>query len=157
MYKLGVRGFGVFIDDMSFVPSAEMTAYLPAQVQAKLKAKYNTSSATAADKVSPLFFVPTAYSIAHTTSSLTKLSSIDKDVVIAFTGDNVWSNISASNCNTMKSVLGRNPLFWWNNNCNDNYDDRLYMKHMNYRYTAQNAPITALGGVVFNPMQEASA
>ena len=57
----------------------------------------------------------------------------------------------------MKNVLGRNPLFWWNNNCNDNYDDRLYMKHMNYRYTAQNAPITALGGVVFNPMQEASA
>ena len=157
MYNLGVRGFGVFIDDMSFVPSAEMTAYLPAQVQAKLKAKYNTSTATANEKVSPLFFVPTAYSIAHTTSSLTQLSSIDKDVVIAFTGDNVWSNISASSCNTMKSVLGRNPLFWWNNNCNDNYDDRLYMGHMNYRYTAQNAPITALGGVVYNPMQEASA
>ena len=157
MYNLGVRGFGVFIDDMSFVPSAEMTAYLPAQVQAKLKAKYNTSTATAEEKVSPLFFVPTAYSIAHTTSSLTQLASIDKDVVIAFTGDNVWSNISASSCNTMKSVLGRNPLFWWNNNCNDNYDDRLYMGHMNYRYSAQNAPITALGGVVFNPMQEASA
>ena len=42
MYQLGVRGFGVFIDDMTFVPSSEMTAYLPAQVQAKLKAKYNT-------------------------------------------------------------------------------------------------------------------
>ncbi|MBQ7818903.1 MAG: beta-N-acetylglucosaminidase domain-containing protein [Bacteroidales bacterium] len=157
MYNLGVRGFGVFIDDMSFTPNAEMTAYLPAQVQAKLKAKYNTSSASADDKVSPLFFVPTAYSIAHTTTTLTQLSSIDKDVVIAFTGDNVWSNITAANCQTMKNVLGRNPLFWWNNNCNDNYDDRLYMSHMNYRYTAQNAPITALGGVVFNPMQEGEA
>lgn len=157
MYQLGVRGFGVFIDDMTFVPSSEMTAYLPAQVQAKLKAKYNTATATSDQKVSPLFFVPTAYSIAHTVGSLIDLYDVDPDIVVAFTGSDVWSNITDSNCKTMKQVINRNPLFWWNNNCNDNYDDRLYMNHMNYRYTAQNAPMTALGGVVFNTMQEASA
>lgn len=157
MYNLGVRGFGVFIDDMTFVPSSEMTAYLPAQVQAKLKAKYNTATATSDQKVSPLFFVPTAYSIAHTVGSLIDLYDVDPEIVVAFTGSDVWSNITDSNCKTMKQVINRNPLFWWNNNCNDNYDDRIYMNHMNYRYTAQNAPMTALGGVVFNTMQEASA
>lgn len=157
MYNLGVRGFGVFVDDMTFTPSAEMTAYLPAQVQAKLKEKYNTSDATAEERVAPLFFVPTAYSIAHTLSSLSQLGSVDSDIVIAFTGDNVWSNINFSACQAIKNVIKRNPLFWWNNNCNDNHDDRLYMKHMTYRYTAQNAPIEPLGGVVFNTMQEGEA
>ncbi|MEG1574784.1 MAG: beta-N-acetylglucosaminidase domain-containing protein, partial [Bacteroidales bacterium] len=53
MYKLGVRGFGIFIDDMSSQPNATMTAYLPKQVQAKLKAKYATSTTKTEDKVSP--------------------------------------------------------------------------------------------------------
>lgn len=154
MYKLGIRGFGIFIDDIASKPNATMTAYLPAQVQAKLKAKYNTAAATRDDKVSPVFFVPAAYALSDGTSTLTKLKDIDPDVVVAFTGSGVWSNVSASDCQTWKNVIGRNPLLWWNNPCNDNLDDHIYTLDMTYRYSAQNAPITALGGVASNPMQQ---
>lgn len=157
MYDLGVRGFGVFIDDIASAPSAEMTAYLPEQLYAKLKAKYNTDGNDPDDKVSPLFFVPQQYSLDVGSSSLTELNTIDEDIVILFTGSSVWSNINNNDCLTFKNIIGRNPLMWWNNPCNDNYDDRLYMLDMTYRYTAQNAPIPALGGVVANPMQEGQA
>ncbi|MEG1575066.1 MAG: beta-N-acetylglucosaminidase domain-containing protein, partial [Bacteroidales bacterium] len=109
------------------------------------------------DKVSPLFFVPTAYCLLHGTSTLAQIKNIDSDVIVAFTGNDVWSNISATDCQTMKNAIGRNPLLWWNNPCNDNHDDFLYMLDMTYRFSAQNAPITALGGVVSNPMQQGEA
>lgn len=157
MYDLGVRGFGVFIDDIATTPSATMTAYLPEQVYAKLKAKYNTPGSDPDDNVSPLFFVPQQYSLDAGSSSLTSLSSIDPEIVIAFTGSSVWSNINNNDCQRFKNIIGRNPLMWWNNPCNDNYDDRIYMHEMTYRYTAQNAPVDALGGVVANPMQEGQA
>ena len=44
LYGLGVRGFGVFIDDITYTPSGNMQAYLADQVQKKLKEKYNTVS-----------------------------------------------------------------------------------------------------------------
>lgn len=157
MYDLGVRGFGVFIDDISKAPSAAMTAYLPEQVYARLKAKYNTPESAPEDNVSPLFFVPQQYSLDAGSNSLTELKNIDPEIVIAFTGKSVWSNVSNSDCRSFKNIIGRNPLMWWNNPCNDNYDDRIYMHNMTYRYSAQNAPMDALGGVVANPMQEGQA
>lgn len=157
MYDLGVRGFGVFIDDIAYAPSAQMTAYLPEQLYAKLKEKYNGSGSAPEDRVSPLFFVPQQYSLDAGSSSLTSLNTIDPDIVIGFTGSSVWSNISNSDCQRFKDIIGRNPLMWWNNPCNDNYDDRIYMLDMTYRFSAQNAPIPALGGVVANPMQEGQA
>lgn len=157
MYDLGVRGFGVFIDDIAYAPSAQMTAYLPEQLYAKLKEKYNGSGSVPEDRVAPLFFVPQQYSLDAGSSSLTSLNTIDPDIVIGFTGSSVWSNINNSDCQRFKDIIGRNPLMWWNNPCNDNHDDRIYMLDMTYRFSAQNAPIPALGGVVANPMQQGQA
>ena len=157
MYDLGVRGFGVFIDDIAYAPSAQMTAYLPEQLYAKLKAKYNGSGSAPEDRVSPLFFVPQEYSLDVGSSSLTQLNTIDPDIVILFTGSSVWSNINNNDCQRFKNIIGRNPLMWWNNPCNDDHDDRIYMHNMTYRFSAQNAPIPALGGVVANPMQQGQA
>lgn len=157
MYDLGVRAFGVFIDDIASAPSAQMTAYLPEQLYAKLKEKYNGTGSLPENRVAPLFFVPQQYSLDAGSSSLTQLNTINSDIVILFTGSSVWSNINNADCQSFKNIIGRNPLMWWNNPCNDNYDDRIYMHEMTYRFSAQNAPISALGGVVANPMQQGQA
>ncbi len=56
LYSLGVRGFGVFIDDMTYTPSGDMQAHLANEVQVKIRERYTTDNTD--DQVAPLFFRP---------------------------------------------------------------------------------------------------
>ena len=92
LYSLGVRGFGVFIDDMTYTPSGDMQAHLANEVQVKIRERYTTDNTD--DQVAPLFFVPTAYALNYGASyTLNNLKKVDSEVVIAFTGYDCFSNI----------------------------------------------------------------
>ncbi|WP_288739909.1 beta-N-acetylglucosaminidase domain-containing protein [uncultured Coprobacter sp.] len=159
LHTLGVRGFGVFIDDMSYTPSGNMQAHLANEVQIRLRNTYNNTSDTE-EHVSPLFFVPTAYALNYGASStLYDLKNVDSEVVIAFTGYDCFSNIRPSSITDMSNRVGRNPVMWWNNPVNDDHDDRIYMRKMTTHWTIEDpqGPINSLHGLVMNPMNQAQA
>lgn len=157
LYSLGVRGFGVFIDDMSYTPSGSMQAYLADETQKRLRERFVTDDPD--DEIAPLFFVPTAYALNYGGSyTLNDLKSVDSEVVIAFTGYDCFSNIRASAINDMAGRVGRNPVMWWNNPVNDDHDERIYMREMTTHWTIENSgAINTLNGLILNPMSQAQA
>lgn len=159
MHDLGIRGFGVFIDDLNYTPSGSMQAYLADQVQKRLRTTFN-SGGDESEYVSPLFFVPTAYALNYGGSyTLSDLQGVDSEVVIAFTGYDCFSNLRPSSVTDMKSRIGRDPLFWWNNPVNDDHDDRLYMRQMTTHWTIEPpyGPVDGLHGIIMNPMNQGQA
>lgn len=157
LYNLGVRGFGVFIDDMNYTPSGSMQAYLADETQKRLRERFVTDDPD--DEIAPLFFVPTAYALNYGGSyTLNDLKSVDSEVVIAFTGYDCFSNIRASAIDDMAGRVGRNPVMWWNNPVNDDHDERIYMREMTTHWTIENSgAINTLNGLILNPMSQAQA
>lgn len=157
LYNLGVRGFGVFIDDMTYTPSGDMQAHLANEVQVKIRERYTTDNTD--DQVAPLFFVPTAYALNYGASyTLNNLKKVDSEVVIAFTGYDCFSNIRPSAIDDMAGRVGRNPVMWWNNPVNDDHDDRIYMRELTTHWTIEKpGAINTLNGLILNPMCQAQA
>ncbi|MEG1685407.1 MAG: beta-N-acetylglucosaminidase domain-containing protein [Bacteroides sp.] len=156
LYQLGVRDFGVSVDDMNGHPSSQAT--LADKVQRKLYEKYNVNGASAEAKVGPLLFVPTQYALNYGTSALPAFKNIHKDVLVAFTGYDCFSNIRGSACDRMAELIGRNPIMWWNNPVNDDYDEFLYMHGLTARWTIEDRnPIPSLHGLILNPMNQGQA
>lgn len=172
MYNLGVRQFGVFVDDVS-IPSTQSGYDLNAQriteLQEALDAKYNVPGAAPEDTIKPLHFVPQIYcrgfagSEAQFTSFFNALSSTPAKITIYTTGWGVWSVPNTSDLNTTASPLGRSVGWWWNYPCNDNADARLYPMDMYSNFNDMPAvsssatlPSTLEHGlaIVSNPMQE---
>jgi len=172
MHALGVRQFGVFVDDVS-VPSDEETMQLNAdrltQLQQAIEAKWNTADAAASDTVRPLHFVPQIYCRSFASSQtqhdnfFKALSSTPSYITIYTTGNGVWSVPNESDLSAPATPLGRNVAWWWNYPCNDNADGQLYPMDMYSNFydmpavnSSSKAP-TSLDngmGVVSNPMQE---
>lgn len=153
LYSLGLRAFGVFIDDMSYTPSGEMQAQLATKAQEAVRNKYGS-------EVAPLFFVPTSYALNYDIggSRLRALKNVDKDVVIAFTGYDCFSNIRGTASETMKEYCGRNAVMWWNNPVNDDHDNWIYMRKMTTHWTIEDKdPIPSMGGLLMNPMNQGNA
>lgn len=116
LHKLGIRHFGVSIDDMSGHPYNQSD--LADKAQVKLYEKFNKTGVSEEDKVGPLLFVPTQYALNYGTSTLSSFKNIHKDVLVAFTGYDCFSNIRGSACDRMADLIGRNPIMWWNNPVN---------------------------------------
>lgn len=158
MYDLGVREFGVFLDDIPY-GSANGTkhAYLIDQVQKKLYETYNVEGTAAQDMVKPLFFTPTYYTTSGAASYLSAFRNIHEDIVVCFTGNDVFSDIRNADAAQYESWLGRSPCLWWNYPVNDNDDNVFYTCPID-SYYAQDADISNLVGIVSNPMnfEEAS-
>lgn len=153
LYSLGLRAFGVFIDDMSYTPSGDMQALLATEAQKALRNRYGS-------EVEPLFFVPTSYALNYDPSGwqLSALKNIDSEVAVAFTGYDCFSNIRGSASDKMKEYCGRNAIMWWNNPVNDDHDNWIYMRKMTTHWTIEDQnPIPSLGGLVMNPMNQGNA
>lgn len=156
LYNLGIRHFGVSIDDMNGHPYNQ--SELADKTQIKLYEKFNKDGVTADDKVGPLLFVPTQYALNYGTGTLSSFKNIHKDVVVAFTGYDCFSNIRESACNRMADLIGRNPIMWWNNPVNDDYDEFLYMHGLTARWIIEDrAPVSSLKGLILNPMNQGQA
>lgn len=158
MYQMGVREFGVFVDDIDpnvIDPMAtkEMQAYMIDQVQKRLYATYNKEGTAPENRVKNLFFTPVTYATSYggAASYLSAFKNIHEDIEICFTGNNVFSSIRNSDAATFKNWVGRTPVLWWNYPVNDNKDNVYYTCPINYYYTQDPNP-TNLKGVLSNPM-----
>ncbi len=157
LYSLGVRHFGVSVDDMSGHPSNQ--AQLPHLVQQAIDEKWNTADAPQADRVGNVLFVPTCYALNYNaTYSLTKIKDISPKVEVGFTGYDCFSNVRASSFATMADLIGRDPIFWWNNPVNDDHYTFLYMHGLTARWTIeQEDPVPHMRGFLLNPMNQGQA
>lgn len=174
MYELGVRQFGVFVDDVS-IPSttADMrtNANRLTALQEAIEEKWNKTYTNVNDTVRPLHFVPQIYcrnfasSETQYNSFFQALSSTPSQVTIYTTGYGVWSVPNESDLSLPKEQLGRNVAWWWNYPCNDNGigPSQIYPMDMYSNFsdmpnvtTGSTLPTTLDNGlgVVSNPMQQ---
>ena len=130
MHGLGVRQFGVFVDDVG-VPYDEPTLKLNAKrltdLQNAIDQKWNFSGAVPADTVKPLHFVPQLYAYGWTKAEGRKnffsaLSNTPAKTQIYITGKAVWSVPNNTDLKIVEEDLGRPVAWWWNYPCNDNAD-----------------------------------
>lgn len=170
MYRLGVRQFAIFVDDVGLPSSSQyqLNADRLTAVQRGLEAAYNVAGAAPEDTVRPVHFVPQIYATSWVGATerqgfYTALASTPKNVVVYTTGWGVWSIPNSSDINVVRQYLGRDVAWWWNYPCNDNSDGQIYTKDMYANFFEMPAvnsngtvPATLTGGIgiVSNPMQE---
>lgn len=171
MYDLGVRQFGLFVDDVSIPKEqADLTknATRVTQLQNAIDERWNTAGADLAAQVKPLNFVPQIYCTNFASSDtqyrnfFTALKQTPSKVIVYTTGGGVWSVPNTGDFNAPKAYLGRDVAWWWNYPCNDNADSQIYPMDMyqNFRdmpavaSTTLPANLNAGVGIVANPMQQ---
>ena len=172
MHALGVRQFGVFVDDVS-VPSSDadlqLNAQRLAQLQERIEQQWNAPGAVPSDTVRPLHFVPQIYCRSFASSEdqyqrfFKALATTPENVVVYTTGWGVWSVPNSSDFAMPEQYLGREVAWWWNYPCNDNADDRIYPMDMYQNFSDMSAVdgssrlpsrLTSGIGIVANPMQQ---
>lgn len=170
LYSLGVRQFGIFLDDISVadgVRDCANHALLLQSVQDSLVARYNGRGlkghrlVNPADTVRPLHFVPTPYALNFASDKdlshyFSAVSTIDPSIVVYFTGSGVWSNISEKDYAKMAAYVGRRVAMWWNFPCNDKNDRNIYLMDVDSYYHTDPSLTSSLG-IVCNPMAQGEA
>jgi len=171
MHGLGVRQFGVFVDDVG-VPSDKALMKLCADnlsaLQDRIDERWNKVGALAPDTVKPLHYVPQLY--AHGWVSLERaqefyesLSATPEKVNIYITGRDVWSVPNSDDLALVSSWLGRNVNWWWNYPCNDQDYTKLFVMdtYTNFRDETHINSLSRLeeslagaNAVIINPMQQ---
>ncbi len=171
MHELGVRQFGVFVDDVG-VPNDPAIMKLCADnlnmLQKRIDEKWNKKGAKATDTVKPLHYVPQLY--AHSWVSRERareffesLSATADKINIYITGANVWSVPNNEDLATVKSWLGREVSWWWNYPCNDQDPTKLFVMdtYSNFRDETHidnlshiEKGLKGLNTLIINPMQQ---
>lgn len=171
MYSLGVREFGVFVDDVG-VPTEREEMDICARnldnLQKRIDARWNGKNTPAADRVNPLHYVPQLYCYSWSTPEGTKqffesLSVTDPKIHIYITGRNVWSVPSNKDISHVKQYLGRDVSWWWNYACNDADFTKLFIMDMytNFRDESHidnlarlESQLNGTNTLIINPMQQ---
>lgn len=171
MHKLGVRQFGVFVDDVG-VPSDPAIMKLCADnlnaLQQRIDDKWNKKGAAATDTVKPLHYVPQLYAHGWVSQERAReffesLSGTTSKINIYITGRDVWSVPNNVDLATVKSWLGRDVSWWWNYPCNDQDPTKLFVMdtYSNFRdethidnLSRLEKRLTGLGTLIINPMQQ---
>lgn len=134
MHRLGVRQFGVFVDDVG-VPDDDATLKLGAnrltQLQSLIDERWNHPLAEPKDTVKPLHFVPQLYAFSWVKEDQAErffksLSTVPEKVRIYITGRNVWSVPNSEDLLKVQQWLGHETSWWWNYPCNDNDVTKLF-------------------------------
>ena len=172
MHALGVRHFGVFVDDVS-IPSSDADMKLNAQrlteLQRAIEKKWNYAGAAAADTVRPLHFVPQIYcnsfasSVDQRQRFMKALQAVPDYITVYSTGQGVWSVPNNDHTQTIMSEFGRPMGWWWNYPCNDNADGQIYLQDMYSNFydlpsvdggARMPENLKSCQGIVANPMQQ---
>lgn len=171
MHELGVRQFGVFVDDVG-VPSDPAIMKLCAdnlnELQQRIDDKWNKKGAAATNTVKPLHYVPQLYAHGWVSQERAKeffesLSGTTSKINIYITGRDVWSVPNNVDLATVKSWLGRDVSWWWNYPCNDQDPTKLFVMdtYSNFRdethidnLSRLEKRLTGLGTLIINPMQQ---
>ena len=134
MHSLGVRQFGVFVDDVG-VPNDDATLRLGAdrltELQRRIDERWNRPGALPADTVKPLHYVPQLYAYSWVSREQAarffgSLSKVPEKVRIYITGAAVWTVPNSADLTTVSQWLGHGTSWWWNYPCNDNDVTKLF-------------------------------
>ncbi len=174
MHDLGIRHFGVFVDDVG-IPSSDADMKKNAdrltQLQKEIETKWNYEGAAAEDTVRPLHFVPQIYcnsfasSVDQRKRFMAALSKVPSYITVYSTGQGVWSVPNNDHTQTVVNEFGRAMAWWWNYPCNDNADGQLYPMDMYSNFVdmpsvgaGERLPSTLSNcqGLIANPMQQGS-
>lgn len=171
MYGLGVRQFGVFVDDVG-VPSDPAIMQLCADnlttLQQRIDERWNKPGAAPTDTVRPLHYVPQLYAYGWVDLNRGRqfyesLSSTPSKVNIYITGRNVWSVPNNHDLALVQSWLGREVSWWWNYPCNDQDMSKLFVSdtYTNFRDETHiinterlEHNLSGTNTVIINPMQQ---
>ena len=171
MYRLGVRQFGICVDDVG-IPTDDATLQLNAdritEVQNLIDQKWNKEGAVPADTVKPLNVVPQVYNFNQSTEEnrqkfYAALAGTPAKVDIYITGTRTWSVPNSSDLQKGKNYLGREVAWWWNYPCNDQDVTKLFpldtysnfKVHPRISSSAQlEANLQDAKTIIINPMQQ---
>ena len=171
MYDLGVRQFGVFVDDVG-VPEDDASLKLDAdrltELQRRIDARWNGPAALPADTVKPLHYVPQLYAFSWVSREkgrqfFQSLADVPEKVNIYITGRKIWSVPNSRDLEIVREWIGHSPSWWWNYPCNDNDVTKLFPMDMytNFRDEKHIANLARLepnlrgtGTIILNPMQQ---
>ena len=174
MHALGVRQFGVFVDDVG-VPSDEATLRLGAdrltELQRLIDTRWNTIGTEPKDTVKPLHFVPQLYAFSWVSAEqgerfFKSLSSVPEKVRIYITGRAVWTVPNSADLAVVQKWLGHDTSWWWNYPCNDNDVTKLFTMdtYGNFHDEKHIATLdrlepglTGTPTLISNPMQQGEA
>lgn len=154
MYKLGVRSFAVFFDDIS----GEGTR---AEKQAGLLNYLTKHFVRKKKDVQPLILTPTDYTKAWAAPSLDNGylailgRELDPSIQVMWTGDNVMSDVTVSTLQWVNERIRRPALFWWNFPVSDYRRNELFIGPS---YGLKNdVDAKLMSGILSNPMEHAEA
>ena len=170
MYGLGVRQFGVFVDDVGVPyddPTLKLCADRLTDLQNRNDARWNVSGAAPSDTVKPLNYVPQLYAYSWTSRDNARkffksLSATPDKINIYITGRAVWTVPNNEDLDVVRDFLGRSTGWWWNYPCNDNDMTKLfpmdiYSNFRDERHIDNMARLEALKDertLIINPMQQ---
>lgn len=174
MHSLGVRQFGVFVDDVG-VPSDEKIINLCAEnltnLQNTIDVRWNTEGSSPADTVKPLQYVPQLYAYSWVDEEkgrafFSSFRSVPNKICIYITGANVWSVPNFEDiryvCDYLDLDLDQKMGWWWNYLCNDSDVTKLFIAdaYTNFRdethiYSTSSLPrYFMINTLIVNPMQQ---
>ena len=170
MYGLGVRQFGVFVDDVGVPyddPTLKLCADRLTDLQNRIDARWNVSGTAPSDTVKPLNYVPQLYAYSWTSRDNARkffksLSATPDKINIYITGRAVWTVPNNEDLDVVRDFLGRSTGWWWNYPCNDNDMTKLfpmdiYSNFRDERHIDNMARLEALKDertLIINPMQQ---
>ncbi len=153
LYALGVRDFGVFVDD-SFgeILKPERQAQLCNYILENFIRKHPE------DVTQHLIMVPTGYNKSWTDKKFlnTLGQQLDPTTRVMWTGDTVVNDITLKGQRWVHEHLGRPTYIWWNWPCNDFKRGRLSMGRT-YGLGTEPEMQQEMTGFTANPMEQAEA
>ncbi|MBQ8900242.1 MAG: beta-N-acetylglucosaminidase domain-containing protein, partial [Akkermansia sp.] len=152
MYDLGVRDFGVLVDDSSGeIGRPERQVQLCNYILENFIRKHPDVNQT-------LIMCPTGYNRAWTNAKFLQTigNGLDKSIPVMWTGNTVVHDIKLSGQQWVNEHVKRPTFIWWNWPCNDIKRSRISMGRT-YGLGTEPEMKTAMSGFVANPMEHAEA
>ena len=152
LYDLGVRDFGVFVDDSNGeIGRASRQVQLCRYIQEHFIRKHP-------DANQELIMCPTGYNRGWTNEGfLTEMgNALPKDIFMMWTGNTVVHDIHLEGQRWVNRFLKSPTFVWWNWPCNDFRRDRLSMGRT-YGLGTEPEMKEQMSGFVANPMEHAEA
>lgn len=152
MYDLGVRDFGVLVDDSSGeIGRPERQVQLCNYILENFIRKHPDVNQT-------LIMCPTGYNRAWTNARFLQTlgNGLDKSIPVMWTGNTVVHDIKLSGQQWVNEHVKRPTFIWWNWPCNDFKRSRISMGRT-YGLGTEPEMKTAMSGFVANPMEHAEA
>lgn len=152
MYDLGVRDFGVLVDDSSGeIGKAERQVQLTNYILENFIRKHPDVNQT-------LIMCPTGYNRSWTNEKFlhTLGSGLDKSIPVMWTGNTVVHDITLDGQRWVNKHVQRPTFIWWNWPCNDFKRSRLSLGRT-YGLDTNADMKNQMSGFVANPMEHAEA